>query len=524
MRAHRALLLAAMLLAFGTASAAAQTGSRLFIQFLSNGDTVFTVPDGGVVTLEVQSSYDGLGQGVDTFALRIDFDPARFSYVSAVKLCTDIAVPLNVSIGASSVDVSTASCNSFYYGESLFRITFQLAPGVTDGSWFSLRPLSVVGNGGTDRTLDATSDVAQACHATGLWGDLDGDGRVNSRDALAALSRAVGLPVPGTFDVDGRGDVDADGQVTSRDALAMLSAAIELPTYGFRVGLGIVDRCAPQVLLPRTLYFSRGGPNPGEPGVSGLSVRAAFDSAVVIAGDSSETFLYNQWRPRVSPDGNGVLFVCDHPYYFYPGICKANADGSNPVHLTPAFNSDVSADWSPDGSQIVFLRNGAVWLMDADGANPGQAPGAPSFGVTSVSWQPQAGSRIIAYVNSNGYGEIHTTNVDVGGDIVVRSFTCCAVTSPRWLDWNPAGDSLAFDTSVDGYSTIATVPATAGAALDVRVAWARGYAQHPAWTDQGILFDGPFTSYRLFLLRPDGAIVQVRPDNIDNNLPGMSRQ
>ncbi|MFN2570692.1 MAG: dockerin type I domain-containing protein [Gemmatimonadales bacterium] len=502
----------------------AQTGTRLGLQFVASGDTVVAVPDGGTVTLEVQAGYDGLGQGVDTFALRLYFDPARFSYASAVKLCSDNAAPLNVTSGASSVDVSTASCKSPYYGESLFRITFQLAPGVTDGAWFSFRPLSIVANGGTDRTLDATSDVAQVCHGTGVWGDLDGDGRVNSRDALATLSYAVGLAVPGSFDVSGRGDVDADGQVTSRDALAMLSAAIDLPTYGFRVGQGVVDYCAPQLLLPRRLYFSRTGANPGAPGVSGLSIRASLDSTVTIVGDSAETYLYNQWRPRVSPGGSSVLFVCNNPYYYYPGICKANADGSSPVHLTAPFNNDVSPDWSPDGSQIVFLHNGAVWLMDANGGGAAQAPGAPAFGVSSVSWQPQAGSRTIAYINTTGYGEIHATNVDAAADVLVRPFSCCAVTSPRWIDWNPAGDSLAFDTYVNGYSAIATVPATAGAALDVRIAWARSYAQHPAWTDQGILFDAPFTTYRLFLLRPDGAIVQVRPDNVDDYLPGMSRQ
>jgi hypothetical protein len=502
----------------------AQTGNRLSIQFGASGDSVFSVPDGGVITLEVQAAYDGAGQGLDSFALRIHYDAAKFTYTSAVKLCTDVAAPLNVTAGAGSVDVSTASCNSVYYGETLFRITFQLAGGVTDGAWFSLRPLVVLDNGGADRTLDATSDVAQVCHATGTWGDVDGDGRVNSRDALAALSRAVGLPVPGSFDVDGRGDVDADGQVSSRDALAMLSASIGLPTYGFRVGSGIVDRCAPQIVLPRPLYFSRGGINPGQPGVSGLSIRAAFDSAVTIVGDSSETYLYNQWRPRVSPDGNSVLFVCNNPYYYYPGICKAGADGSNPVHLTPAFNTDISPDWSPDGTQIVFLHNGAVWMMDASGGGPGQAPGAPAAGVTGVSWQPLAGSRTVAYVNNAGYGEIHTTNVDAAADVLVRPFPCCGVTSPRWIDWTAAGDSLVFAAYVDGYSAIAAVPAVAGATLDIRVAWARSYAQHPAWTDQGILFDAPFTTYRLFLLRPDGAIVQVRPDNVDNYLPGMSRQ
>jgi hypothetical protein len=99
------------------------------------------------------------------------------------------------------------------------------------------------------------------CHASGKWGDTDGDGQANSRDALIALSRVVGIALD-TVRIDtlwtdtagvhtdtvatlrpGLADVDADGQVTSRDALIIMSYAVGLPVTGFRIGLADAGAC-----------------------------------------------------------------------------------------------------------------------------------------------------------------------------------------------------------------------------------------------------------------------------------------
>src|ERR1043165_1232113 len=295
-------LLVGLVLMVSARAAAAQTGYRLPVQFVSSGDSAFAVPSGGNLALVVAGPYDA---------------PA-----------------------ASYVDVSTSSCTSAYFGESLFQITFKLAGAATDGAWFSLEPFALRDNGANDRLADGVVDVAQACHAFGIWGDLDGDGAVNSRDALATLSAAVGLPVPPQFDVAGRGDVDADGQVTSRAALAMLSASIGLSTGGFRVGSGIVDACAPQLKLPRPLYFTRGSSYaPGQAGLFGLAIRTALDTTVTIVGDSSDATLQYEWRPRVSPDGSEIVFT------FPSGIWTMNADSSNAAQKLPF--SATARCWGP---------------------------------------------------------------------------------------------------------------------------------------------------------------------------------
>jgi len=82
------------------------------------------------------------------------------------------------------------------------------------------------------------------CAARGRWGDLDRDGRANSRDALVILSAVVGQPVsPDTFDL-AMGDVDGDNKVNSRDALIILSYAVGLEIPGQRVLLLAPRACA----------------------------------------------------------------------------------------------------------------------------------------------------------------------------------------------------------------------------------------------------------------------------------------
>lgn len=79
------------------------------------------------------------------------------------------------------------------------------------------------------------------CPAVGLYGDVDGNGVVNSADALAALTYAVGKSIPGNPAI---GDVDGDGLTNARDALIILAAGIGLDVAAFRVLLPAPGGCA----------------------------------------------------------------------------------------------------------------------------------------------------------------------------------------------------------------------------------------------------------------------------------------
>lgn len=121
-----------------------------------------------------------------------------------------------------------------------------------------------------------TAQGGQFCPARGRYGDLDGDERSNSRDALLVLSYVVGLPLDTMVGDVTLGDVDADAQVTSRDALIILSYAVGLPIPGQRVLVMAPTACATG--SPR---FVRVVPDTAElvPGQPVLVVATASDSA-----------------------------------------------------------------------------------------------------------------------------------------------------------------------------------------------------------------------------------------------------
>lgn len=522
MSLRRVVVLALALLGAGFGSAAGQQGYRLQLFYDLRGDSVLSGASGADITVDIWA-YDAFGNGIDGYALRIPFDAAKAEFVGAATLCPD-STPVVATPGAGFVDLSAPSCGASYY-QAVVRTTFRLLGGVTDGTVLGLQVQTLVDNAAIDRLDDAGTDFVRLCHADGSWGDIDTDTRINSRDALIALSNAVGMPTGG-FDV-ARGDVDADGQVTSRDALAMLSSSIGLSTDGFRVGFGITDACARQPVFTRPLYFAREGPSAGEPGVSGLAIRAANDSSVSIPGDSADSFASYQWRPRVSPDGSQVLFVCFNGAG-WANICKANADGSGKTILTNIGRTEFSPDWSPAGDSIVFVAAPAgvnqIWIMAADGSNL-HAVGGPSL-VTSVAFRPVGPSRIVAYTTLNGIapGQVHTFDLDTGADVLVfDAATRPQTNSPRFADWNAAGDSILFDMTTYFQPSVASVPA-AGGPVAIRLAL-QTTAFQPLWTDAGLLFVGYYNGfYRIILARNDGTYAIVSHDTDNHYAPGMKRQ
>lgn len=121
---------------------------------------------------------------------------------------------------------------------------------------------------------------------------------------------------------------------------------------------------------------------------------------------------------RYSPDGSKIVFskgVQSPSGYHHSDIFVMNADGSNPTNLTSGDTAqDSHPAFSPDGSEIVWARNGDIWVMDSDGGNPphtqltttadnGEPSYSPSGAMIVFTKFAESSSRIYK-MNSDGTG------------------------------------------------------------------------------------------------------------------------
>jgi WD40 repeat protein len=120
-----------------------------------------------------------------------------------------------------------------------------------------------------------------------------------------------------------------------------------------------------------------------------------------------------------------VLFTSDRTGATH--LYRVRDDGSDLRDLTPSREVLGGADWSPDGSRIVFATSGGLFVMNADGSAP-----AP-LGVegNSPRWSPD-GERILF----NAAGMITVMRAD-GTDLR-------PITPGGGAAWSPDGTRIAF--------------------------------------------------------------------------------
>ncbi|HEX9188209.1 MAG TPA: protein kinase, partial [Vicinamibacteria bacterium] len=129
--------------------------------------------------------------------------------------------------------------------------------------------------------------------------------------------------------------------------------------------------------------------------------------------------------------------------------------GSPPKPLVESTFVDGAAQYSPDGRRIAFTSDraddtGAIWLADADGANPTRLTKGPGRGQASPSWSPGGTSIAFSAEAQNGRGDVWTIGTDGTG---LRQVTHDAADASA-PHWSQDGLSLYFMSNRTGQNEI----------------------------------------------------------------------
>ncbi len=226
-------------LALGAASGITRGAAAQQIPVQVGGSTSSLVglPFDVPLVVDMSARTDKLG----SFALTLQWNPAVLQFVSGQNgNFGDLKA--NDSAAVDSGIIRLAGVNPVGVGGRVVLGVARFVPLTTATDTFKLNVAELYAAGSfADLLPSATWSDRVYCNAVGRYGDIDGNGVVDSKDALLALTFAAGTAIPQNAAL---GDVDGDGVTGARDALLMLAAGIGLDVSAFQVYLTAPGACA----------------------------------------------------------------------------------------------------------------------------------------------------------------------------------------------------------------------------------------------------------------------------------------